>query len=54
MSRLANSMGIKLIHIPDPITTALEGIAKTERSIAKMEEMERRLEAITEDEEDEG
>ena len=51
VSRLANSMGIKLIHIPELISTALEGIAKTERNIAKMAEMERRLEAIEEEEE---
>ena len=53
VSRLANSMGIKLLHIPDLIATALEEIAKAERDIARMEETQRRLEAISEDEEDE-
>ena len=49
VSRLANSMGIELIHIPELMATALEEIARTKRDIAKEEETQRTLEAMEEE-----
>ena len=43
VSRLAKSMGIELIHIPDLITTALEELSKAEPYVAKEEETKQAL-----------